>query len=99
MTVGWKLSGRTEGVRRSGEILSVSFGRAQGNLLAIKFSVQQTPVFTVPSSSRQPAGKKNDLKGSIVESDNLGSHSASGIFALIGEVSWNIGIVGIDVSA
>ena len=99
VTVGWKLFGRAEGVRRSGKILSVSCGRAQDNLLAFEFSIQQAPVFAVPSRSRQPAGKKNDLKGSFVESDNLGSHSASGIFALIGEVSWNIGIVGIDESA
>jgi hypothetical protein len=39
------------------------------------------------------------LKGSFIQSDNLGSHSPSDVFALIGVVSWNIGIVCINVSA
>ena len=36
--VGWKLSCRAEGVRRSGKVPSVTFGRAQGNLLTFEFS-------------------------------------------------------------
>ena len=43
--------------------------------------------------------EKDDMKGSFVESDNLGSHSVTFIFALKGKVRGDFGVVGIDESA